>query len=191
MIDRTGTALLVILPVTAMDGKTILSSRTEDEIIADLTRSRQGARRVRPAENDLHSHHNDDTTQEQSVVPQPERDNDTVDTNTTVFQDDERSQDEDEDEAVVEPKEREPSHLARRQNAKFDSFIENHLMRKQARSAALSEKDEEQKPIKWLMKNIEGKNIISSPRDYQIELFERAKTDNIIAVLDTGKDSVS
>lgn len=29
-------------------------------------------------------------------------------------------------------------------------------------------------------------NIISSPREYQTELFERAKEKNIIAVLDTG-----
>ncbi|KAJ0367324.1 hypothetical protein COL154_003400 [Colletotrichum chrysophilum] len=30
------------------------------------------------------------------------------------------------------------------------------------------------------------KQIISAPREYQIELFERAKMRNIIAVLDTG-----
>ena len=32
----------------------------------------------------------------------------------------------------------------------------------------------------------EGKNIISSPREYQTELFERAKKKNTIVVLDTG-----
>lgn len=32
----------------------------------------------------------------------------------------------------------------------------------------------------------ENRHIISSPRDYQIELFERAKAKNIIAVLNTG-----
>jgi endoribonuclease Dicer len=31
-----------------------------------------------------------------------------------------------------------------------------------------------------------SKGIIDDPRDYQVELFERAKTENIIAVLDTG-----
>src|SRR5271154_3479330 len=31
-----------------------------------------------------------------------------------------------------------------------------------------------------------SKGIIDDPRDYQVELFERAKTENVIAVLDTG-----
>lgn len=31
--------------------------------------------------------------------------------------------------------------------------------------------------------------IINNPREYQIELFEKAKEENLIAVLDTGKQS--
>ncbi|KAI0478490.1 hypothetical protein GGR56DRAFT_664684 [Xylariaceae sp. FL0804] len=38
----------------------------------------------------------------------------------------------------------------------------------------------------WLVKDAQSKRIISSPREYQTELFERAKQKNIIAVLDTG-----
>ncbi|KAK5660230.1 hypothetical protein OQA88_12764 [Cercophora sp. LCS_1] len=37
-----------------------------------------------------------------------------------------------------------------------------------------------------LVQNYENKKIIENPRDYQVELFERAKTQNTIAVLDTG-----
>lgn len=37
-----------------------------------------------------------------------------------------------------------------------------------------------------IVRDFESAKIIESPRDYQIELFEKAKQKNIIAVLDTG-----
>ena len=40
--------------------------------------------------------------------------------------------------------------------------------------------------IRSLMRKQESKVIIGDPREYQMELFERAKQQNIIAVLDTG-----
>ena len=36
------------------------------------------------------------------------------------------------------------------------------------------------------MSKQESNVIITDPREYQLELFERAKSQNIIAVLDTG-----
>ena len=36
------------------------------------------------------------------------------------------------------------------------------------------------------MSKQESNVIISDPREYQVELFEKAKKQNIIAVLDTG-----
>ncbi|KAI5925287.1 RNase3 domain-containing protein [Camillea tinctor] len=44
----------------------------------------------------------------------------------------------------------------------------------------------EQKSMSWLVREAESEKIIASPREYQVELFERAKQKNIIAVLDTG-----
>ena len=37
-----------------------------------------------------------------------------------------------------------------------------------------------------LVRQAESQKIINSPREYQVELFEKAKQKNIIAVLDTG-----
>lgn len=46
--------------------------------------------------------------------------------------------------------------------------------------------DDEILSIRGLMTKQESNVIISDPREYQIELFEKAKNENIIAVLDTG-----
>ena len=46
---------------------------------------------------------------------------------------------------------------------------------------------EETLSIRSLMAKQQSNVIISDPREYQIELFEKAKQQNIIAVLDTGQ----
>jgi endoribonuclease Dicer len=47
--------------------------------------------------------------------------------------------------------------------------------------------NDEMLTIRGLMAKQESNVIISDPREYQLELFERAKKENVIAVLDTGK----
>jgi endoribonuclease Dicer len=42
-----------------------------------------------------------------------------------------------------------------------------------------------------LVRQSQSRRIVDSPREYQIELFERAKEKNTIIVLDTGNDSPS
>lgn len=49
-----------------------------------------------------------------------------------------------------------------------------------------SKNDEGSTLAKSNVPDVEDAPIISSPREYQTELFERAKKKNIIAVLDTG-----
>lgn len=55
--------------------------------------------------------------------------------------------------------------------------------------AAFQNADDEALSIRNLMAKQESQVIITDPREYQVELFERAKKENIIAVLDTGRSS--
>lgn len=52
--------------------------------------------------------------------------------------------------------------------------------------AAVQSANDEALSIRSLMSKQESAVLINHPREYQIELFERAKQENIIAVLDTG-----
>ena len=52
--------------------------------------------------------------------------------------------------------------------------------------AVIQNADDEVLSIRNLMSKQESNVIIGDPREYQIELFERAKTQDVIAVLDTG-----
>ncbi|OAA62582.1 Ribonuclease III [Niveomyces insectorum RCEF 264] len=71
--------------------------------------------------------------------------------------------------------------------AAFDSWLaenrDNIAKTKKKAAEALTDED---KTSAALMREFESTKIIESPRDYQIELFEKAKRKNIIAVLDTG-----
>ena len=57
---------------------------------------------------------------------------------------------------------------------------------KDERKAEVQNADDEALSIRLLMSKQESNVIITDPREYQVELFERAKKQNTIAVLDTG-----
>ncbi|KAI4669395.1 Dicer-like protein 1 [Alternaria viburni] len=68
----------------------------------------------------------------------------------------------------------------------FAANISSHLTQKEVDDAAAKTANEEQLSIRDILARQEGTVRITNPRDYQTELFQRAKSENVIAVLDTG-----
>ena len=60
------------------------------------------------------------------------------------------------------------------------------IVAKEEIKAMVQNANDETLSIRSLMSKQESNVIITDPREYQIELFEKAKQQNIIAVLDTG-----
>ncbi|KAK5165182.1 Dicer-like protein 1 [Saxophila tyrrhenica] len=85
-----------------------------------------------------------------------------------------------------------PSNLSERrraQKAAFDAWLTSDVgqeaLKPKSKEARLKNAADEELSIHSLMAK-EGTQIIKNPREYQMELFERAKNENKIAVLDTG-----
>jgi endoribonuclease Dicer len=74
----------------------------------------------------------------------------------------------------------------RRLNAIADSYMQERTQKQLKEGTKLRPEDDGQKSARSLINQSEDRQIISSPREYQVELFEKAKEKNIIAVLDTG-----
>lgn len=72
-------------------------------------------------------------------------------------------------------------------------IVPNRLSKRTAKitkeevEAVVENANEENLSIRSLMAKQESNIIVNDPREYQLELFERAKKQNIIAVLDTGE----
>lgn len=75
-------------------------------------------------------------------------------------------------------------------------IVPNRLSKRAAKitneevQAVVQNANEENLSIRSLMAKQESNVIITDPREYQLELFEKAKMQNIIAVLDTGQCNV-
>ena len=75
----------------------------------------------------------------------------------------------------------------RQMNAAFDDFaLEQAQTFAEEDDKNLQSMDDSRLTARGLMAKMETENIINNPREYQMELFDRAKKENIIAVLPTG-----
>jgi endoribonuclease Dicer len=92
----------------------------------------------------------------------------------------------DEEEAHPTAKPRKITERKRRLNAIADSYMQERARKQLKEGSKVRPEDEAQQSARWLVNQSENREIISSPREYQVELFEKAKEKNIIAVLDTG-----
>lgn len=93
-----------------------------------------------------------------------------------------------EDEALKRSGPQTTSTKRRAQNALFSSWVvqKAESVSKEKIKEAIKSADDETLSITNLLAKQESKQIITDPREYQLELFEKAKHENIIAVLDTG-----
>ncbi|CAO2654740.1 Nn.00g114730.m01.CDS01 [Neocucurbitaria sp. VM-36] len=81
------------------------------------------------------------------------------------------------------------SEKRRAQNKAMRAFAANisaHITKKEVEEAASKSSNDEQLSIRDILAKQETTVRITNARDYQTELFQRAKDENIIAVLDTG-----
>ncbi|KAH8651518.1 hypothetical protein BGZ60DRAFT_187238 [Tricladium varicosporioides] len=93
--------------------------------------------------------------------------------------------DDDDDQAQLAGRPKKITERKRRLNAVAENHVQK-LLQNQNKQSRVSPEEEQHQSARWLVNQSENRKIISTPREYQVELFERAKEKNIVAVLDTG-----
>ncbi|KAL2070203.1 hypothetical protein VTL71DRAFT_13229 [Oculimacula yallundae] len=165
---------------------TALATRTTEDVIADLKRARQQNFVSSPPKRRQNSTTSMQITSLQASsteVPaalsdlsfaEPDEEEDS-------FDDDEEDADE---KALPLPRQRKITERKRKLNAVAEAHIQKRLLN-QNKEASKS-RPQDQQSTRWLIEQAGKEKIIENPREYQVELFNKAKEKNVIAVLATG-----
>ncbi|CAG8979867.1 hypothetical protein HYALB_00002640 [Hymenoscyphus albidus] len=178
------------LLTTSMDPAiaTALPQRTGDDVITDLQRARRPANIARVQNWQGSS----STIFPEETLPDPSKPLPLVETKvSSAPQIEERdgyaTQSDDDNEVQAAAQARAITERKRRQNSIANNYLQEKLRN------PTNKQDHQVKPgeeavqsTRWIVDHTESAPIISTPREYQNELYERAKEKNIIAVLDTG-----
>jgi endoribonuclease Dicer len=171
---------------------TTLSSRRTEDVVAglerplhlsppDLAQHRQSSLLTQsssdPDPSDLPLYQKGFTTNEKSVA-EPDS-----------LEDYDDAEDDEDDEALPSTKKRKISERKRRMNAIADNYAQEQAQKSLEEDIRSNRQNMEDQSTRYIVHQAESQRIISTPREYQTELFERAKKKNIIAVLDTGKST--
>lgn len=165
---------------------TTLATRTTEDVIADLKQPLRTPL-LRPSKHSQDSTSSHPTDKLHSSLPpvlKSAREDPTLEND-----EDEGDEGSDDDDDEVRPSTTKPGKISerkRRLNAIADKYIQSSLERASKKDNQVKPEDEKHQSARWLINQSESREIISTPREYQTELFERAKEKNIIAVLDTG-----
>ena len=178
--------------------RTALSSRNTEDVIADLKRSRHASppTSAKPCQSSLSIHVPLD-----SEPTNPRQMSSGLDANGNAMlqsndldaeddgEDDEDENEEDDDANLQTTNPRKLSERKRRLNAIADSHIQEMARKSLKEGWKISSKNLEDQSARYMVHKAESQKIIATPREYQTELFERAKEKNIIAVLNTGNST--
>jgi endoribonuclease Dicer len=146
-----------------------LATRSTDAVIEDLRR-----RGLHPGAPTVDNEPLTECVQNVSKIPEEDG---------VIEDEDGADESESDDESPAQPSDKQE--LSYEKSVR-DSYIRSRVFQATKGPTAPENKGDDKQSVKWLIKDSGSQEIISSPREYQIELFEKAKTQNTIAVLDTG-----
>lgn len=177
-------------PLNAQFSKTTLAARTTEGVIADLTRKRTSNISQHRDER-LGSTSNEQFNQYSIKLPSNLSEihltgYKKVKLSNNSDHEDEDEDDEDDEESAPAPSKKKLTARKMRINATVDRHMQDRNQRLLKEGVKVKPEDQTHQSTRWLVNQSENHRIISSPREYQVELFEKAKDKNIIAVLDTG-----